>query len=147
MIQLILIYTMMVVDNLLNLILAVLVLWGAIHATVQSTDAFVAFAHRSKQFWMIVLWLGVVFTLGAGIYSLARLLVLLGAGIPAALLTFASVVPGGNFFGILLFVLPGTYFAGDYRKVRRFNEYKRGKGAFRQRPGNPYGDPRGPRDW
>ncbi|OKL48679.1 DUF2516 family protein [Boudabousia marimammalium] len=138
---------MVTVQAVLAILLFGMMIHGAVHAAVQPSDAFIAFARRSKKFWVILLFVGAFFTWGSAAYGLMQILSLMGISVPAISIRIASSAPTLSFFGILLFVAPATYFAGDYKKVKHFKAYRKGRGQFRQRPGNPYGDSRGPRDW
>ncbi|MBV7363007.1 DUF2516 family protein [Actinomycetaceae bacterium TAE3-ERU4] len=126
-----------VVELGLNVILAVLMIWAAIHATVTSSDAFTAFARWPRGNWLLFLWIGVLFTFWQGVNSVVALLALLGIQLPY----FSGFVgPSlGGFFGVILFALPGVYFASEKPRLDNYKKHIRRRDQF--------GPTRGPRDW
>lgn len=131
----------LVVSLALNVALAGTTLWAAIHATITPNRAFEAFTRWPKTNWMIILWVAVIFTLSEGVRSLIALLSMLGINVTwLAPIGFLGL---GNFFGLLMFAIPGVYFASEYPAIKRFKQLEKGRGQWQQRPGKP----RGPRDW
>ncbi|AOZ72134.1 hypothetical protein BK816_01505 [Boudabousia tangfeifanii] len=136
-------YLILLIQNIansaLNLVLAIVCLWAAIHASTTPANAFVAFGRRTKNFWLVILWLSVLFTIGSGIASISYLLHLVGINLP--LFNFVRPLAIGNFFGLLMFAVPGVYLTGDKVRVDAFRQRQKGTGPYQQRPG------KGPRDW
>ncbi|OKL48402.1 hypothetical protein BSR29_01030 [Boudabousia liubingyangii] len=138
---------MAVVNLSLTLLLPVLFLWAAIHASLTPARAFTAFASLNKNAWLIILWLGVVLSFGQGVWATRALLALFGVylNLPVWLPGATGLLSGGA-WGVIFLAIPGVYLAGDRNRVNEFRALQKGRGQYRQRPG---GEPRqrGPRDW